>query len=68
MKRLYQIILKRSGVDIGTLHWSGAFHETLSLARMIAFKCEAEVFRIVEVAEGAEVCSELAPFGDIGAA
>ena len=65
---MYQIIFKRSGADIGTVHWNGAFHETLSLARTIVCKCEADVFRIVEVANGAEVCAELAPFGDIATA
>ena len=65
---MYQIIFKRSGADIGTVHWNGAFHETLSLARTIVCKCEADVFRTVEVANGAEVCAELAPFGDIATA
>lgn len=63
---MYHIVFQRDGFEVGTLYWNGLFNETLSLARTIAFSCKADVFRIVEVAEGSEVCSEQAPFGLVG--
>ena len=64
---MYHIVFQRGGFEVGALYWNASFNETLGLARMIAFRCEADVFRIAEVTEGAEVCSEQAPYGLVGA-
>ena len=54
---MYHIVFQRDGFEVGTLYWNVKFNETLGLARVIGLRCEADVFRIVEVAEGTEVCS-----------
>ena len=64
---MYHIVFQRDGFEVGTLYWNVKFNETLGLARVIGLRCEADVFRIVEVTEGAEVCSEQAPYGLVGA-
>ena len=57
---MYEAVLLRNGEEIQTLYWNGSLQETVNLARRIAaFKCEADRFRIIEVADGgAEVRSE----------
>jgi hypothetical protein len=56
---VYEAVLLRNGEEIQTLYWNGSLQETVNLARTIAFKCEADQFRIIEVADGgAEVRSE----------
>ena len=56
---VYEVVLLRSGEEIETLYWNGSLQETVNLARAIALKCEADRFRIIEVADsGAEVRSE----------
>jgi|ERR1700722_1482319 hypothetical protein len=55
----YEAVLLRNGEEIQTLYWNGSLQETVNLARTIAFKCEADRFRIIELADsGAEVRSE----------
>jgi hypothetical protein len=55
----YEAVLLRNGEEIQTLYWNGSLQETVNLARAIALKCEADRFRIIEVADsGAEVCLE----------
>jgi hypothetical protein len=56
---MYEAVLLRNGEEIQTLYWNGSLQETVNLARAIALKCEADQFRIIEVADnGAEVRSE----------
>ena len=56
---VYAAVLLRNGGEIQTLYWNGSLQETVNLARAIAFKCEADRFRIIEFANnGAEVHSE----------
>jgi hypothetical protein len=58
---MYEVVLLRNGEEIQTLYWNGFLQETVNLARTIAVKCEADRFRIIEVADGgAEVRSEAA--------
>ena len=53
---VYEAVLVRNGEEIQTLYWSGSFQETVNLARTVALKCEADRFRIIELADsGAEV-------------
>jgi hypothetical protein len=53
---VYEVVLLRSGEEIETLYWNGSLQETVNLARAIALKCEADRFRIIELADsGAEV-------------
>jgi hypothetical protein len=52
----YEAVLLRNGEEIQTLYWNGSLQETVNLARTIALKCEADRFRIIELADsGAEV-------------
>ena len=56
---MYEAVLLRNGEEIQTLYWNGSLQETVNLARAIAAKCEADRFRIIEVADGdAELRSE----------
>jgi hypothetical protein len=56
---VYEAVLLRNGEEIQTLYWNGSLQETVSLARTISLKCEADRFRIIELADsGAEVRSE----------
>ena len=56
---VYEAVLLRNGEEIQTFFWNGSLQETVTLARTIALKCEADRFRIIEVADsGAEVRSE----------
>ncbi len=56
---MYEAVLLRNGEEIQTFFWNGSLPETVTLARTIALKCEADRFRIIEVADsGAEVRSE----------
>ena len=56
---MYEAVFLRNGEEIRTLYWNGSLQETINLARTIAVKCEADRFRIIEVADsGAEVCLE----------
>ena len=60
---IYEAVLLRLGEEIQTLYWKGSLQETVNLARRIALKCEADRFRVIELADsGAEVRSEEAPF------
>jgi hypothetical protein len=59
----YHITIQRNKIDIGTVYWRGTFGETRSLARIIAWKSEAESFHIVELGAGEEIWSEQHPFG-----
>ena len=53
---MYEAVLLRNDEEIRTLYWNGSLQETVNLARAIAFKCEADRFRIIEFADnGAEV-------------
>jgi hypothetical protein len=53
---IYEAVVLRNGEEIGTLYWNGSLQETVNLARTIALKCEADRFRIIELADrGAEV-------------
>jgi hypothetical protein len=46
-----------------SFYWNGSLQETVNLARTIALKCEADRFRIIEVADsGAEVRLEEAAY------
>ena len=56
---VYEAVLLRNGEEIQTLYWSGSLQETINLARVIALKCEADRFRIIEFTDsGAEVAWE----------
>jgi hypothetical protein len=60
---VYKIIVERNDSEIETLYWSGSLEETINLAREIGIKCEADRFRVIELAGcSAEVRSEEAPF------
>jgi hypothetical protein len=53
---VYEAVLLRNGEEIRTLYWNGPLQETVNLARTIALKCEADRFRIIELADsGAKV-------------
>jgi hypothetical protein len=53
---IYEAVLLRLGEEIRTLYWKGSLQETVNLARRIALKCEADRFRVIELADsGAEV-------------
>jgi hypothetical protein len=53
---VYEAVLLRLGEEIQTFYWNGTLQETVNLARRIALKCEADRFRVIEVADsGAEV-------------
>ena len=53
---VYEAVLLRNGEEIQTLYWNGSLQETVNLARTIALKCEADRFRVIELADsGAEV-------------
>ena|ERR1700722_13463777 len=53
---IYEAVLFRLGEEIQTLYWKGSLQETANLARRIALKCEADQFRVIELADsGAEV-------------
>jgi hypothetical protein len=49
---IYEIVLLRIGEEIRRLYWSGSLQETVNLARTIALPCEADRFRIIELADG----------------
>jgi hypothetical protein len=53
----YQINFERRG-DIETMSWAGSFEEVRALARQIASQIKADVFRIIALADGAEVWFE----------
>jgi hypothetical protein len=60
---VYKIVVQRSDGEIDTLYWSGSLEETINLAREIGIKCEADRFRVIELAGGgAEAHSEGSPF------
>jgi hypothetical protein len=59
----YRVVIQKDGHDIGTLYWNGSLEETLSLARQIAIKCDADALRISDSSD-AEVDSEERPFED----
>jgi hypothetical protein len=48
---LYEAVFLRNGEEIQTLYWNGSLQETVNLARTIALKCEADRFRIIELAD-----------------
>ena len=55
----YEAVLLRDSEEVQTLYWNGSLQETENLVRMIAIKCEADRFRIVEFTDStAEVGSE----------
>jgi hypothetical protein len=59
----YKIVVQRNDSEIDTLYWNGSLEETINLAREIGIKCEADRFRVIELAGcGAEVRSEETPF------
>jgi hypothetical protein len=61
----YQIVFRRNGYEVETLYWAGPLEETQQLARKLALKLDADLFRIIDISgSGAEVCSEQRPFGD----
>jgi hypothetical protein len=60
---VYKIVVERNYSEIDTLYWSGSLEETINLARKIGVKCEADRFRVIELAgSGTEVRSKDAPF------
>jgi hypothetical protein len=60
---VYKIVVQRNDHEIDTLYWNGSLEETINLAREIGIKCEADRFRVIELAGGgAEAHSEEAPF------
>ena len=59
---VYKIVVLRDDREIDTLYWNGSLEETINLAREIGVKCEADRFRVIELACGAEAHSEEAPF------
>jgi hypothetical protein len=59
---VYQIVVQRNDGEIDTLYWSGSLEETINLAREIGIKCEADRFRVIELAGGIEAYSERSPF------
>ena len=61
----YQVMFHRNGYEVESLYWSGPLEETRQLARQLALKLDADLFRIVDISGGgAEVFSEQRPFGD----
>jgi hypothetical protein len=48
---VFEAVLLRMGEEIQTLYWNGSLQETVNLARTIALKCEADRFRIIELAD-----------------
>ena len=53
---VYKIVVQRNDREIDTLYWNASLEETISLAREISIKCEADRFRVIELADsGAEV-------------
>jgi hypothetical protein len=48
----YQISFHRQGRDLDTIYWAGSVDETRELAKQIASRCGADVFRIVEFTSG----------------
>jgi hypothetical protein len=53
---IYEVVLLRVGEEIQSIYWTGSLQETVNLARTIAFSCEADRFRIIELADsGTEV-------------
>jgi hypothetical protein len=53
---VYEAVFLRNGEEIQALYWDGSLQETVNLARTISFKCEADRFRVIELADsGAEV-------------
>ena len=60
---VYKIVVQRNDREIDTLYWNGSLEETISLARAISIKCEADRFRVTELdGGGSEAHSEEAPF------
>lgn len=60
---IYKIVVQRNEREIDELYWNGSLEETINLAREIGIKCDADGFRVIELAGcGAEVRSEEAPF------
>jgi hypothetical protein len=53
----YKINFERGG-GTETMYWTGSFEEIRALAGQIASQLKADVFRIIELADGAEVWSE----------
>ena len=58
---MYEAVLQRNGEEIQTLYWNGSLQETVNLARTIAVKCEADRFRVIEVATAALKCARKKP-------
>jgi hypothetical protein len=59
----YKIVVQRNDREIDTLYWSGSLEETINLAREIGINCEADGFRVIELAGcGGGPYSEEAPF------
>jgi hypothetical protein len=50
---VYEAVLLRMSEEIQTLYWKGSLQETVNLARTLALKCEADRFRIIELADSA---------------
>ena len=53
---VYEAVFLRNGEEIQTLYWDGSLQETVNLARTISFKCEADRFRVIELADS---CAEM---------
>jgi hypothetical protein len=52
----HEAVFLRLGEEIQTLYWKGSLQETVNLARRVALVCEADRFRVIELADsGAEV-------------
>jgi len=60
---VYKVRLQKGGLDLEVVYWSGALNEIILLARSLAVRVDADLFRIIEftVAE-AEVHLETSPF------
>ena len=60
---VYKIVVERPDGEIDTLYWSGSLEEAINLAREIGTTCDADRFRVIELAGcGLEVRVEEAPF------
>jgi hypothetical protein len=61
--RIYRVVLESGGRNIQTLYWAGSFEGTRTLARQLASKRGAELFRIFEFSTDVEICVEKCPDG-----
>jgi hypothetical protein len=58
----YQVVFQREGHNIETIVWNGPLTETRKLARKVAVLLDSDVFRIIDLTSGEDVCFEQRPF------